>query len=155
MSVCAHCPTQRRTRAITCIQCLRSLPRLPSPIHSSQSCTGTIPVSHFINKIVLYSKESRTDEALKVAEKSARLNCLHWSSVQVRKDFVIKLEFSPWKSRNGSLLKPSDPQIYSPVHSVLLVICKCGWVLESITVSGLYIVHNNQITISFERMHAV
>lgn len=30
----------------------------------------------------LYCKESRSDEALLVAEKSARLNCLHWSSVQ-------------------------------------------------------------------------
>ncbi|KAF8365516.1 mat-1 [Pristionchus pacificus] len=66
-------------------ECVRTLsdttPNARNYLHPVLAQSSSAPFAYtLLSK--LYCKESRTDEALKVAEKAARLNCLHWSSVQ-------------------------------------------------------------------------
>ncbi|GMR54096.1 hypothetical protein PMAYCL1PPCAC_24291 [Pristionchus mayeri] len=66
-------------------ECVRALagasPNSYSRLHPLLAKSSSAPFAYnLLSK--LYCKESRTEEAVEVAEKSARLNCLHWSAVQ-------------------------------------------------------------------------
>ncbi|GMT00989.1 hypothetical protein PENTCL1PPCAC_23163 [Pristionchus entomophagus] len=66
-------------------ECMRALagtsPNTCNRLHPDLAQSYSAPFAYnLLSK--LYCKESRTEEALEAAEKSARLNCLHWSAVQ-------------------------------------------------------------------------